>query len=153
MGKTMSHEERNTCASILSNLLVNSYVLWKYLDLRGAGLLDGPDSFVIWGKMIVWVIPAAVVLNIALYILVNIIAAVRSGEGEGAFLTDERDRMILDRGNVVTLSVAAMGFILSMIFLAIGWNPVTAFVTIYFSYALGDLVGSLHKFATYRAWI
>ena len=40
----MSPEERNTFVSLLCNLLVNGYVIWRLREMFAAGAFNGPDA-------------------------------------------------------------------------------------------------------------
>ncbi|SMY08512.1 hypothetical protein [Flavimaricola marinus] len=149
----MSHTERNTLVSILTSLLINSYVIIRLINMYGSGALDGPDATQVWARMILWTIAAGIVLTVVLIILANIlIAIVERGENTG-FIVDERDKVFEIRGNSVTMLFAAIGFVGSIVALAMGFEALTVFVMIYFSFALGSLAGDLVKIASYRAGV
>ena len=43
----MTHEERNTVAAIVTNLLINIYVVMRLNTMFGDGRLDGPDAIMV----------------------------------------------------------------------------------------------------------
>ena len=142
----MSSDERNTYVSLLSSLLINAYMIWRLVDMFGAGTLSGPDALQIWARMVLWVIGAAIVLTI----LFNIVFAIATGEKSPQFLSDERDRVFEVRGMGATTLVMIFGFIGAIVALALGQTPLFAFIQLYFSLALGSLAGDLVKLASYR---
>jgi len=146
----MSHQEKNNIVSIICNLLINGFVILKLNAMFGDGSLSGPDAPMVWARMVIWVIPASIVLLIALTILSSIVVAIIERDPKPDFTVDERDKLFDIRGMGATMAVVAAGFIGSIIALAVGWQPLTVFIMIYFSFALGSIVGDLVKFLSYR---
>lgn len=146
----MSHEQRNIYVAILTSLLVNGYVILRLRGLSASGAFDGPDALQIWARAVLWVIPAAIVLTIVLTILANIVFAIAAREANPDFTVDERDRLFQTRGMIATMVVVSIGFIASIIALAFGWQALTVFTLIYFSFAAGDLIGNLTRLVSYR---
>lgn len=142
----MSSQERNTVIAIITNLLVNGYVATRLFELFGSDALAGDDGPMVWARMVVWAIPASVALTVVLTILLTI----ASGGRESGPVVDERDRLFQLRGMSVTTVVVGIGFVGSIAALAWGWRPVTVFNLIYFSAAVGDLVGNTVRFVSYR---
>ncbi len=147
----MAHAERNTLIALLSNLILNAYVVWRLVGLYGSGALDGPDAPMLAARMLIWIICVAIVIGIALAIASNVIAAALSRGDASAWMADERDRLFEIRGLAATMAVAVAGFLLAFAALAWGVRPVTAILTIYFGFAAGSLVGDLVRMASYRA--
>lgn len=147
----MSQTERTTIVGIIANLIINAYVTWRLIEMYGNGAFDGPDATQVWARMILWCIAGGITLTIVLTILASIAAGIAAGEDGPDTIVDERDRLYEIRGNSATMAFAAIGFIASIIVLAIGWAPLTVFVMIYYSFALGSLAGDLVKVASYRA--
>lgn len=147
----MPLEERNTLISLITNLALNGYVVWHLTGLYGSGALDGADAPQILARFLVWVIAVGVALGIGMAIASSIGAAIAARRDPGANIVDERDRLFEARGLAATLFFAAIGFIGSFIALAMGTSPVTAFVLIYFSFAVASLVGDIVRLVSYRA--
>lgn len=147
----MSHEERNTVVALLCNLLLNGYVIFRLNAMFAAGAFDGPDALQVWGRFMLWVIGAAIVLTIILTILFNILFAIVTRDENPSFVKDERDEVFEIRGMGMTMLLAVVGFIGSIVALALGWSGLSAFMILYFAFALGSLLGDLVKLASYRA--
>lgn len=143
----MCRQERASVAAIAISLLLNAYVLIRLNQMFAAGVLDGPDAPMVWARMVVWIVPAAIVLTVVVHLLG--IALSREDDAGGP-AADERDRLFQVRGMSVTLVVFGLGFVGSLIGLALGWTPLTGFLAIYYSAAAGDLLGNVVRLASYR---
>ena len=142
----MCTQERASIVALATGLLVNGYVLVRYLQLSGAGALSGPDGPMVWARMMLWAVPAAIVLTIVL----NVLFSVSMRERLTGAVVDERDKLFQLRGMSATLYVFGAGFVASMVGLALGWTPLTGFISIYVAAALGDLAGNLTRLVSYR---
>ena len=146
----MTHEERNTVVGIISNLLVNVYVIMKLTAMFGDGRLDGPDAIMLWARAMLWIIPIGIALAIGLTIIFNIVFAIVTMDANPSFVVDERDKAISNFGMKVTLIVVSTAFIGAMISLATGMATLTALIAMYFGFSAGDLGGNIAKFTRYR---
>lgn len=150
----MSHEEKNTVLQIIIGIAVNIWVIMKVRGLYASGLMDGPDAIQIWAETMFWVIIYAVIGGIILAIIGSIlfamIEAAVTGEADQNFITDERDRMIANIGNKVTVGFTGLGFIVLIAGIKFGYQPIDCLVILMFSFSLGGLFGELVKFARYR---
>lgn len=142
----ISHQERASIVSIATNLLMNGYVIFRHLDLSGNGALDGADATQVWAKMVLWVIPIAIGLTIAL----NVLFAFAVKERISGMPVDERDRVFRLRGLTATTIVIGVGFIASLGGLAAGWNPLQGIMAFYASATLSDLIGNVVRVVSYR---
>lgn len=145
----MSHQERNTYVSLISNLAINAWVIVQMRALAAQGQMDGAGALQVWAQMILLAIGAAIVLVIGLTIVFNILFAIATGEKSPSFVTDERDRMFEIRAMGMTMFLMVAGFIASIIALALGYGGLTGFIIMYFGAALGSLAGDLVKLASY----
>ncbi len=146
----MTYQDRNNVVSIIVNLLVNGYIVMQLLAMNAAGQFDGPDAVNVWARMVIWVIPIAIIGTILGTILFNIGYAIVTHTEKPSFLVDERDKLFDQRGIVAVVIFAAAGFILSIVTLAFGRSALVGFNIIYFSMALGSMAADLVKFASYR---
>lgn len=146
----MSYQDRNNIVSIVVSLLVNAYVIYRLFEMSAAGAFDGPDAVNVWARMVVWVIPIAIVATIAGTILFNIAYAIVAGEAKPSFVVDERDKMFDRRGIMAVVMFAGGGFILAIVALAFGWSALIGFNIIYFAMALGSIAADTVKFISYR---
>lgn len=150
----MSHEEKNTVLQIIIGLAVNIWIISKISSLYASGAMDQPDAIQIWAQEMFWVIIWAVVLGIIMAIIgtviFTIIEAVVTGEADQNFITDERDKMIANTGNKITMGFTGLGFIILISGIKFGYEPIDCLVVLMFCYSLGGLFGELVKFARYR---
>lgn len=146
----MVYQERNTIVSIAVGLIVNLYVIAQIVHLNASGAFDGPDAVTVWARTVVWVIPISIVAIIVGTILFNIGHAIVTGNEKPSFLVDERDRVFEQRGMNAVVIFVAIGFIGTILGLAIGWSALIGFNIIYFSMALGSLAADVVKFISYR---
>ena len=142
----MSKEERASIIAIIINLLLNTYIIVRLVQLFKAGALAGEDGTMVWARAVVWAIPAAIVLTIAFNILLMLTDKQRSLNK----VVDERDRIFQLRGMSVTLVVAALGYIGMLITLSTGWSAVAGLTMLYICFAAGDLLGNIVRLASYR---
>jgi hypothetical protein len=152
--KNMSHEEKNTVLQIIIGIAVNIWVIVKVRALYASGAMDQPDAIQVWAETMFWVIVWAVGLGIIMAIigtiLFSIIEAIITGHSDQTFITDERDKMIANSGNKVTMGFTGLGFIILISGIKFGYDPIDCLVTLMFCFSLGGLFGELVKFARYR---
>ena len=146
----MSHEERNTVAGIMANLIINIYVIIKLTNMFGDGRLDGPDAIMLWARAMLWIIPIGIAVMIAMTILFNILHAIATNEPNPSFLVDERDKAISNFGMKITVVVISIAFIGGMVALAFGISPLYALIGMYFGFSAGDLFANFGKLFRYR---
>jgi len=146
----MSHEERNTVASLITSLAVLIYFGARIWGTWAEGGYAGPDGPQIWARNVLWMIPICVGVTIVVTIGFNILHAIFTNTPKPSFVTDERDTHIGRRGMLVTMIVVSFGFIGSLILLALGWQVLVVLNAILAAFVLGDIAGSLSKLAAYR---
>ncbi|MHC4880879.1 MAG: hypothetical protein ACYTGL_30885 [Planctomycetota bacterium] len=142
----MSHQERASIVAIVTNLLLNLYVIVRVGKLFSTGALSGDDAVMVWAQTIVWIIPAAIALTIVL----NHVIAFAARDQDLKKTVDERDRQFQLRGMGVLLMSVGLGFMTMIVLLATGWTAVAGLTLLYFSIAVGDLLGSVVRLASYR---
>jgi hypothetical protein len=142
----MSNQERASIVAIITNLLLNGYVIYRLSQLHSVGALSGDDALVVWARSIMWIIPAA----IGLTIILNILIAILANDRDCRSVVDERDRVFQLRGMSITLFSVGVGFTAMILALAFGWSAIAGLTVLYGSIALGDLVGNAVRFASYR---
>ncbi|MFT4646820.1 MAG: hypothetical protein ACI9X4_000023 [Glaciecola sp.] len=142
----LCHQERASIVAVVTNLLMNGYVLFGHLGLSGDGALDGADATMLWAKMVVWAIPGFIGLTIVL----NVVFALASKGRVSGSTMDERDRMFRLRGMSATTIIFGLGFVASLVGLSLGWKPLNGIILIYVSATVGDLIGNLVRLAGYR---
>ena len=152
--KIMSHDEKNTLLQIIIGVIVNIYVITKIRALYASGAMDAPDAIQIWAEAMFWVIIYAIVFGIIMAIigtiLFSIVEAAVTGEADQNFISDERDKMIANSGNKVTVGFTGLGFILLIAGIKFGYRPIDCLVVLMFCFSLGGLFGEFTKLARYR---
>ncbi len=150
----MSHEEKNTVLQIIIGVVVNIWVIMKVRGLYASGVMDGPDAIQIWAETMFWVIIYAIIGGIIIAIIGSIlfamIEAAVTGETDQNFITDERDKMIANIGNKVTVGFTGFGFIALIAGIKFGYDPIDCLVVLMFSFSIGGTIGELFKLARYR---
>jgi hypothetical protein len=147
----MNSEERNVWVALVSSLAVNTWFAFAIWGMFHDGTAAAPDGLQTWARTILWVVPAAIVANIALTVLAAILQSILTGEPRIIFLKDERDRQFELWGLGATMLFMVLGFFGSMIGLAFGISAFVAFNLVYLTFFLGDLAGNLVKLGCYRA--
>lgn len=150
----MSHEEKNTVLQIIIGIVINIWIIIKVRDLYASGLMDGPDAIQTWAETMFWIIliaiGAGIILAIIGTVLFSIIETIFLGEADTNFISDERDRMITNTGNKITIGFTGAGFIALIAGIKFGYAPIDCLILLMFSYSLGGLVGEFAKLARYR---
>lgn len=141
----MSNQERATVIQLITSLLVNTYAIIMIGRLYTSGALAAEDAVTVWARAVVWVIPAAIGLTIVLNIAFRMLDKHRSPQ-----VVDERDRQFQLRGMATMVVFIALGYIVMLIGLAIGWPAILALNILFFAFAFGDLVGTLVRLGSYR---
>ncbi|MGH1465746.1 MAG: hypothetical protein ACRBBQ_10345 [Cognatishimia sp.] len=146
----MTYQDRNNVVSIITNLAINAYILLRLLDMNATGQFDGADAVNVWARMVIWVLPLAILGTIVGTILVNIVFAIVTGNPKPSFVVDERDKLFERRGIMAVVGFAGAGFVSAIIALALGYSALVGFNIIYFGMAAGSMGADLVKFISYR---
>jgi len=147
----MSHEEKNTWAQLASTALVTGAYLLYVNQLLGAGVFAAPDGLAVLGRTVLIVmVGGGIVVNIFAAILVNIVFAIATGDAHPNMATDERDRMIELRSFRVAALGLGVGFVLSMVALALGQSAFVVLNLIIVTGALANVLSSIVKLVEYR---
>ena len=149
----MSFEERNTFTAILCNLTVTGLFVWQILTRLHSGAFDGPDGLMHWARLVLVMIVISIGVSIVLTILINIAFGIVTGTTMPRHLVDERDQMIRLRGAQVTLILASVVFVGALGGLAYGFGLFLTLNLMLAAFSIGEIGGSLTKFALQRAWI
>ena len=152
--ESMSHEEKNTVLQIIIGIVINIWIIIKVRDLYASGLMEGPDAIQTWAETMFWIIliaiGAGIILAIVGTVLFSIIETIFWGEADNNFISDERDKMIANTGNKITIGFTGAGFIALIAGIKFGYAPIDCLILLMFSYSLGGLVGEFAKLARYR---
>ena len=150
----MSHEERNTILQIIIGTAINIWLILEIKELYSKGFMEGPTAIQIWAETVFWIIIIAIVAGIGLTVIGTVIFSaiekVILGEADYNFISDERDRAIASTGDKITLFIIGAGFIVLILGLKFGYEPIDCLILLMFSFSLGGLAGEVAKLARYR---
>ena len=150
----MSHEEKNTILQIIIGAAINIWLIFEIRQLYSNGLMDGPAAIQTWAETVFWIIIIAIVAGIGLTVIGTIIFSaiekVILGEADYSFISDERDKTIASTGDKITLSIIGAGFIVLILGLKFGYEPIDCLILLLFCFSLGGLAGEVAKLARYR---
>ena len=146
----MTYQDRNTVISMIVNISMVTYVIYRLISMQSEGLFDGPDAVNVWARVVIWLIPISIAITIVGTILFNIVYAIVTGTERPSFVVDERDRHFERRGSFAIIAGAGIGFIGCVVALALDYSALVGFNIIYFGMAAGALGSDLVRFASYR---
>lgn len=139
---SMLNEEKRSIISIISVSVVYIiyciYVFGKFTR----GSLDLVLHDKTWGLIILAFIPVQIVLNIIISILYSIVHAVITREEDDSEMVDERDKVIRLKANSVAYMVVSVGFMLSVITVAMGLPLFIMLNVLYLAFNLAEIIGS-----------
>lgn len=149
----MTYQERTALAHLISTIVVIGGFLYYVLSLHQQGVFNAPDGLATLGRAVLVMTAAGVVLSILAGIVVNIIAGMihhaRHGEDDD-FITDERDKLLELKAMQVASYTLGIGFVLSMVALALGQSAFFIIVSLVVAGAIADIFASLTKLYLYR---
>lgn len=145
----MSFSERTVLAELLTSLTVIALFCWYVVSQYAAGAYDGADWAMVWARHVLWMIPAGIVIAIAVSILFALVWRAVTGEDPDE-LIDERDRLIASFGWKVNAIAAAVGFFAALVWLASGGSVFATLNLMLAAFAACDVVSSLAKLLRYR---
>ena len=150
----MSHEEKNTILQIIIGAAINIWLIFEIRQLYSNGLMDGPAAIQTWAETVFWIIIIAIVAGIGLTfigtVIFSVIEKIILGEADYSFISDERDKTIASTGDKITLSIIGAGFIVLILGLKFGYEPIDCLILLMFCFSLGGLAGEVAKLARYR---
>lgn len=145
----MGHQEKQSIVSIIGSVLIigiySKYVYNYYV----AGDLEILNNFQFWGKSFLYLIPIAIVAQIAIHIVFAIVNRIITRE-DMPDLTDERDKLIELKSIRISHWVFIFGFMLAMGSLAMGMKPYIMFLTLISFGFLASLASEVAKIIYYR---
>lgn len=149
--ETISLQEWKTLVSLVVSTVVYigyGLIAWnrfqaETLDARGVLLFGSRAILILIGLYILFTILGYIALAIATVILTG-------EEDEAMDMEDERDKRFELLSTRNSSAVFGIGFLLSMIALAIGQPPEAFFVIMYLAMLIGAVVGDVTKLRLYR---
>ena len=145
----MHYQENRIIGYLISNLLAvgiySFYLFQKYQE----GSIDSTTISSFWGSVILIAFAVQMVLSIFMGILFSFIPASTRREKDIS-LSDERDHLIQLKADRISHVVFGFGFLLAMITLAVGLQPLVMFNLIVYSVFGAGIVGFITQLYLYR---
>ena len=146
----MTYQERQVIGNLLAGIIIfSAYFFWVWRAIDG-GLLGTETAATTIGRGILVLIFGGVFLNIGVQILTSIGISIITREPKPSNVIDERDRMLELRAVRVSYTIIGMGFVASMIALALGVVPLVVLQFIVLSFAVGTIFESILMLIFYR---
>ena len=147
---SMSHQEKNNYASLISTILVFGYYLWHVSGMFRAGEFAGAHATSLIGKSILVLIVGSIIVNIVVHILFEIFHAIITRDPEPSLVVDERDKLIELRALRISHYILGAGFVFAMGALALEQSPFMVFYLLIFSFAVSSLAENIIQLFLYR---
>ena len=148
--RRMTYQERQAVGNLIAGIIIfAAYFYWVWRAIDG-GLLGNENAATTIGRGILVLILGGVLLNIGIQILTSIAVSIITREPKPSFVVDERDRMLELRAVRVSYTIIGMGFIASMVALALGLVPLVVLQFIVLSFAVGTIFESILMLIFYR---
>lgn len=142
----MSYQEARYAASFVTTLLTSLIYAQRVQALYADGYFSGADGSALTGQAILILTGAIVVAGILGQIILAIVRAIFGADLESR--EDERDRQIEMRAMNLAFTLLGLGFLGSMILLALGRESFLVFHLITYAMVLAGLGADL-----YRIWL
>lgn len=147
----LSFQERSTLVELVVSVLVYAifgFVVWRRYQ---TGTFDSESVLVFWGRAILVLGGLYILFYIIGQILFYVANTIVTGEEDDELgFEDERDKLFDLISTRNSSAVFGIGFMLSMIALAIGQPATTMFVILLVSMAVSSVVGDVTKLRLYR---
>lgn len=148
--KKMQYQEKRSLTTLIGTLILGSgFAIYLYNKSKDSGI-DFENDLQFWGKSFLIFCGISIVSLIIVHIIFHIINAIATGEKENATLEDERDKIIELKTSKVSQSIFLMGFMLAMVFMAMGKPVSFMFLTLIFSGFIGGMIEEVVKIIYYR---
>ena len=146
----LSIQEKNVLVSLVASALsyvVFGIVVWQRYQ---AGTYDSSEALVFWSRAILILIGLYIAVYIIAQIVFTIGNSVLTGEDETPGFEDERDKLFDLYATRNSSAVFGIGFLLSMIALALGRPAETMIIIMFIAMVACAIIGDLTKLVLYR---
>jgi hypothetical protein len=165
----MSYQEKKTIVSIVTGLLILiSYFIYTYSKYQSGVVIEGDLKF--WATaMLVFIaigVAATIIIQIIFHILLSVAIAVKAKiEDESCddkeiertieleMVSDEMDKLIELKSNMVGFGFAGAGFVLALVALVFDYSPVVMLNVMFVSFSIGSLLEGFTQLYFYRKGI
>jgi hypothetical protein len=165
----MSYQEKKTIVSIITGLFIlGAYFIYTYTKFQSGVVIEGDLKF--WATaMLLFIgigVVATIIIQIIFHILLSIAIAMQAklkDENcddkeiektiELEMVSDEMDKLIELKSNMVGFGVAGAGFVLALIALVLNYSPVVMLNVMFASFYFGSLLEGITQLYFYRKGI
>lgn len=148
----MSYREKENIVNIFSSLLITLIYAWMVYQRHLEGRFDLTEDFRSWGMIFIVFIIVTIVARIIIYIIFHIFNAIATRE-EDIPQEDERDKLIKLKAIRNSHWVFSVGFMLSIIGLAIGMPVYGTFIAFVISGVISEIIDNGSQIYYYRKGI
>ncbi|MEM7375445.1 MAG: hypothetical protein AAF587_43020 [Bacteroidota bacterium] len=145
----MSYQEKRSIVYIFNILLITGIYWWYAFHFQSEEVIYSTEEFSVWGKIILFMIPAQIVITIITQIIFSIVNTVATRE-EIPTITDERDKLIDLKSIRNAYTVFMIGVVLSMIPVVMDKPLYVMFNLLIGCLLLAQFVWSASQFYFYR---
>ena len=145
----MNYQENRIIGYLFSILLAAGYYSFHVIQKYQEGNIDSTTISSYWGSVILIAFAVQLVLSIFIGILFSFFPASTRREKDIS-LYDERDDLIQLKADRISHAVFGFGFLLAMIALAVGLQPLVMFNLIVYSVFSAGIVGFVTQLYLYR---
>lgn len=148
----MSYQEKQNIVNIFSGLLITVIYSLIIFQRHNQGRFDLTEDFSTWGIVFLIFIGVSIVARIIIYIVFHIINAIATREEEMP-VKDERDRLVTLKATRNSYYTFSGGFVLSIIFLAVGMPVYGIFIAFVAFGLIAEIVDNGSQIYYYRKGI
>ena len=147
----MPYEEKSIWVGLLATLLTAGGYVVVVLGQLGTT----PAADLAYQRPLIIAVVASIVITVVGMIVVSVATAVgvaaRGGDPDAPIdVSDERDRSIGRRGELIELYVASVGIVAALVITMLEWDYVWIASLLYLSMAVGTAVGAIVKLVSYH---
>jgi hypothetical protein len=165
----MSYQEKRSIVSIVTGLIILlAYFVYTYTKYQAGVVSEGDLKF--WaGAMLLFIaigVIATIIIQILFHILLSISIAIKAQakdekcddkeiekEIELEMVSDEMDKLIELKSNVVGFGVAGVGFVFGLIALVMDYSVAVMLNIVFASFSIGSILEGITQLYFYRKGI
>lgn len=144
-----SYQERLVVGYLIGSLIGVVYYAIFAFEQYQLGSFTLPTISKEWGSKLLIVMAVQIVATVLVSVVISIFHAMITRE-EDFSNGDERDNLIDLKANKISFTVFSIGFLIGIISLAVGKQPLIMFNIIVFSIFLASIVGFLVQLKIYK---
>ena len=147
----MSFQEKRNIVNIFSSILISGIYWWYVFQTHHGENMSTDELLKFWSTSLLILIPVTIVAHIVIHIVFSITNTIATKEKEP--VKDERDKLIELKSERISQYIFVLGFVLSMVALAMDKSVNVMFIVIIGSGIVSDVFGKLSQLYFYRKGI